>query len=301
MSSASPSSETVKGTLAAGLCFVFWGLVPLYWRQLSAISPVELIAHRGVWSMVVLLALVVWRGRTGEVLASLRQPRALARNLLSSILLTTNWLVYLYGVNSGQVTECSLGYFLVPLVIVAVGRFVMREQLRWPQWIAVGSAAIGVLLLVIHLGGIPWIALSLAGSWAAYSFMRKLSPIDALTGLSVETILIAPLFISWLVWQHHTGDGALLRVDGQTHMLLFSAGVITAFPLLLFGYGAQRIRLATLGLMQYISPSIQLLLAVVLYGEPFSSARAVSFAFIWAGLLLYSCDNLLQRLSKSES
>jgi len=287
-----PASASTRGALAAGACYLFWGLVPIYWRQLHGIDTLELIAHQHVWSLVVLLLLVAVQGGFGRVRAALGTRRSLAINLLSSVLLTTNWLIYVWGVNHGHVTECSLGYYLVPLVNVAVGRFVLHEPMRRLQWLAIGCAALGVALLLIQLGELPWIALSLAGSWGAYSLMRKRATLGAVTGLTVETLLLAPFAIAFLLWRQHTGEGALSHVDARMHVLVLSAGVITAIPLLLFAYGARRIRLSTLGLLQYISPSVQLVLAIVLYDEPFTAARAWSFACIWLALSIYTIDGV---------
>jgi chloramphenicol-sensitive protein RarD len=285
-----------RGAIAAASCYLLWGLVPVYWRRLAAIDPVELIAHRHVWSLVVLSALVAWQGGLVAIRETLRSPRGVAMHVFSASLLTTNWLVYVYGVNTGHVTECSLGYFLVPLVNVLVGRFVLHERMHRLQWLAVAFAALGVALLVAAMGELPWIALALAGSWGAYSLMRKRSTLPALPALSLETMLLSPLALGWLVLCAWRGDGALGRVDAGTHALLLSAGVITAIPLLLFAYGAQRIRLSTLGLLQYVSPSVQLVLGVLVYDEPFPAARAISFACIWVGLCLYTFDGLwLQR------
>ncbi len=281
------------GALAAALCYFLWGLVPLYWRELKDENAVELIAHRHVWSLAFLLVLVGAQGGFAELQAALRSRRALARNLFSASFLTANWLVYVWAVNKGNVIETSLGYFLVPLVNVAAGRFVLHEHLRRAQWIAIGLAASGVLLMIIQLGRPPWIALILAGTWGAYSLMRKQSTLGAMTGLTLETLLLAPLAIGFLAWQHHTGEGALGRVDFRTHVLVLSAGIITAIPLLLFAYGARRIRLSTLGLLQYLAPSVQLMLGIWVFHEPFSRSRVLSFSFIWAALALYTADNLL--------
>ncbi len=286
------AAQARQGAIAAGLCYLFWGLVPIYWRELRAIDATELIAHRHVWSLAVLLLLVTHQGGFAAVREALRGPRALLTNLLNAVLLTTNWWIYVWAVNRGHVTECSLGYYLVPLVNVAAGRFVLHERLRRLQWLAIACASLGVLLLLVQLGTVPWIALSLAGSWGAYSLMRKRSQVGALTGLTVETLLLAPFAAAFLLWRVHTGEGALGRVDLGMHVLVLSSGVITALPLLLFAYGAQRIRLSTLGLLQYVSPSVQLLLAVWLYGEPFTRERVISFGCIWVALLLYSVDGV---------
>lgn len=292
MTSSHPA-EARKGALAATLCYLFWGLVPLYWRQLASIDAVELIAHRHVWSLLVLLALLAVQGGFGAVRATLRSPRAALLHLLSAVLLTTNWLVYVYATNTGHVTECSLGYFLVPLVNVLAGRFVLGETLHRLQWFAIGCAALGVGCLVWQMGALPWIALALAASWGGYSLMRKRSVLGALPGLSVETLLLAPFAVAFLGWRQLHGGGALGHVSPAMHGILLSSGLVTAVPLLLFAYGAQRIRLATLGLLQYVSPSVQLLLATLLYGEPFTLGHAVSFAFLWVGLAVYTADNLM--------
>lgn len=292
MSSAHTPAQT-RGALAASVCYVLWGLVPLYWTQLGAVNPLELIAHRHTWSLLFLLGIVAWQRDFGAVRAALDSPHKVAINLLGATLLTGNWLVYVWGVNTGHVIDCSLGYFLVPLVNVAAARFVLHEQLRRVQWLAIGLAAAGVVLMIVQIGRPPWIALALASTWGGYSLLRKKSPLGAVTGLTVETLLLAPLAISFLLWQHHTGAGALGRAPATIQILVLSAGVITAIPLLLFAYGAKRVRLSTLGLLQYFAPTGQFFLGIWVYHEAFSRSRMVSFAFIWAGLVLYTVDNLV--------
>ena len=282
-----------RGALAAALCYLTWGLVPLYWHQLAAIDALELIAHRLVWSLVFLVAVLLFRRALPEIKSGLNSPRAVTVNLLSSTLLTVNWLVYVWGINHGHVIECSLGYFLVPLLNVALGRIVLHEKLRPAQWAAIVCAALGVVLQLVQLGRLPWIALVLAVTFGLYGLLRKQSPLGPLTGLAVETALLAPLAVAYLLWRYHTGEGALGRVDWPTHVLVLSAGIITAVPLLLFAYGARRIRLSTLGLLQYIAPTAQFALGVWVYHEAFSRDRALSFAFIWAGLALYTVDGIL--------
>ncbi len=291
----SPHPEAARGALAATGCYLFWGIVPLYWKQLAHVDSYEVIAHRHVWSLVVLLGLLAVRGGRKEVWPLLRSPRSAAYNAFAALLLTTNWLVYVIGVNTGHVTECSLGYYLVPLVNVLAGRFVLHETLRPVQWLAIGSAALGVFVLVVELGEVPWIAMLLAGSWGAYSLMRKRSRLSGVTALSAETLLLSPVAIGYLAWLAAEDRGILGRSGAGDHLLAMSMGLVTAIPLLLFAYGAQRIRLSTLGLLQYLSPSMQLALGVVVFGEPFTTGRAISFACIWSGLALYTADNLLRR------
>lgn len=286
------SSAQSRGATAAIVCYLVWGLFPLYWKQLAGIDALELIAHRHVWSLVFVLGIIVAQRGLGEVRAAFSGWRAIGFNALSAVLLTTNWLVYVWGVNTGHVVEASLGYFLVPLVNVAAGRLVLKEHLRRAQWIAIGCAAVGVSILVIQVGRPPWIALALAATWGGYSLMRKKSQQGAFTGLAVETLLMVPFALAFLLWREHAGTGALGHINAVKTAFVLGAGVITAVPLLLFAYAARRIRLSTLGLLQYLTPSIQFALGVWLYHEPFPRERAVCFGLIWAGLALYTVDSV---------
>lgn len=287
---ASPAAG--RGALAAAACYFFWGLFPLYWRQLADVDATELIAHRHIWSLAFVLLVMAAGAGLGELRAALHSRPALQWHALSGVLLTINWLVYVWGVNHGHVLETSLGYFLVPLVNVALGRLVLHERLRPAQWTAIGCAAFGVALLLVRVGRPPWIALTLAATFGAYGLLRKNSPLGPLTGLGLETLLLAPFALAFLAWQQLTGAGAIGRVSPTQHVMLVSAGVVTAVPLLLFAYGARRIRLSTLGLLQYIAPTVQFALGLWVFHEPFSPERAAAFAFIWFGLGLYTADNL---------
>jgi len=268
-------------------------LVPLYWKELAAVDAFELIAHRHVWSLVFLAGILAWRGGYAEVRAALGTRRGLAVNVLSSLLLTANWLIYIWGVNAGHVIECSLGYFLVPLLNVTLGKLVLHESLRRLQGLAVLLAAAGVAILVIRLGHIPWIALGIAGTFGFYGLLRKRSALGPVTGLAVETAVLAPFAAGWLLWKAAHGQGALGHVDTSTTLLVLSTGVVTAIPLLLFAYGARRLRLITLGLLQYIAPTGQFLLGWIVYQEEFTRERAWAFILIWIGLLLYTTDAVL--------
>jgi chloramphenicol-sensitive protein RarD len=281
-----------SGAWAAGFCYLLWGAFPLYWKQLVAVSPFELIAHRYVWTAVLMVGLILAQRRFGEVRAALSTPRSFGLNALSATLLAGNWIVYVWGVNTGHVIETSLGYFLVPLVNVAAGRFILHEHLRRLQWIAIGCAAAGVAVMIFQLGRPPWIALTLAATWGGYGLMRKQTSLGALTGLTVETLLIVPFAFVFLIWRERAGLGAFGHTDALSHTLLVGAGIITAVPLTLFAFAARRIRLSTLGLLQYLAPTVQFALGVAVYHEPFSRERAASFALIWIGLALYTADNL---------
>ena len=285
---ASPSST--RGALAAAAAFLFWGKVPVYWKQMQSFSASELIAHRIVWSLFFLVAVLAWQRSFASLRPGFAGARAVGLNLLAGILLTLNWGVYVWAVNRGQVIETSLGYFLVPLCNVAVGSLVLHEKLRPTQWTAIGLAAGGVLLLLVRVGHVPWVALSLAFTWTSYGLLKKKSALGPIAGLTVETLLLFPLAAALLLWLHYTGEGALGRIDLRTQGFVLSAGVITAVPLLLFAYGAQRIRLTALGLLQYLAPSVQFLIGLLVYREPFDTGRLQAFALIWAGLAVYSAD-----------
>jgi chloramphenicol-sensitive protein RarD len=285
------SDPARSGVLAAAICYLLWGLVPLYWKRLSAVDAVELIAHRHWWSLA-LLALLLTRMPEGrrEAIRALGSVRSVGRLFIASLLLTTNWLAYVWGVTTGRIVETSLGYFLVPLVSVLAGRFLLHEPLRRIQWIAVATAACGVGLMVTQAGGLPWIALILAGSWSLYSILRKGSPMGPIPGLAVETLLLGPAALAFLGWRHFSGEGALGRIDTVGHLLLLSSGLVTAVPLLFFAYAAPRIRLSTLGILQYIAPSLQFALGVGVYRETLSAARMISFVLIWIALGIYCID-----------
>ncbi|MDB6128495.1 MAG: RarD protein superfamily transporter [Verrucomicrobia bacterium] len=299
--SSDASRDAGRGALAAAVCYAAWGLFPIYWRKLADVDATELIAHRHVWSLGFVLVVLAMTSGIYELRDALRSPAAVRWHALSGVLLTVNWLVYVWGVNHGHVLETSLGYFLVPLINVALGRIVLHEKLRPAQWLAISLAVAGVVLLLIGVGRLPWIALTLAGTFGVYGLLRKKSPLGPVVGLGLETLLLFPFALAFIVWQQATGVGALGRVNTVEHVMLLSAGVVTAIPLLLFAYGARRIRLATLGLLQYIAPTVQFILGVWVFHEPFSRERAMAFAFIWSGLALYTANNLWaqRRLSRA--
>lgn len=280
----------MRGLLAALAGYLAWGLVPLFWKQLAAVDAHELIAQRIVWSCVLVGPLLAWRGGWGEAREALRTWKGFGLNFLSSALLTANWLVYVWAVNAGYVIECSLGYFLVPLLNVALGKFVLREKLRGAQWFAIALATGGVALELVRLGRLPWIAIALAVTFGTYGLLRKQSPLGPLTGLAVETALLAPFALLLLLWRAKEGTCALGHAPAFTQVLVVSTGVVTAVPLLLFAYGARRLKLTTLGVLQYAAPTGQLVLGVLVYHEPFAHQRAQAFALIWAGLAIYTAD-----------
>ena len=259
---------------------------------MQGVPAFELIAHRITWSLLFLLGVLAWQRKFRTLRPAFVDARLFGLNLLSSLLLAVNWTVYVWAVNSGHVIESSLGYFLVPLVNVALGSVVLHERLRPLQWLAIILAAVGVAVLLLRVGHVPWIALTLAGTWSGYGLLKKKSALGPIAGLTVETILLFPIAVALLLWWHHTGVGALGRVDARTHFFVLAAGVVTAVPLLLFAYGAQRIRLTTIGLLQYVAPTVQFLIGLLVYHEAFDSARLQAFSLIWFGLVLYSGDGI---------
>ncbi|HTL69110.1 MAG TPA: EamA family transporter RarD [Lacunisphaera sp.] len=286
------SRAQTTGALAATGSFLLWGLFPIYWKQLEGVPALELIAHRIVWTLFFLLGVLAWQRRFGDLRPAFETPQRVGLNLLSSLLLSANWTVYVWAVNAGHVIETSLGYFLVPLVNVALGFLLLHEKLRRLQWTAIGLAGVGVGVLLLRVGHVPWIAFALAGTWSGYGLLKKRSALGPIAGLTMETLLLFPVAVALLLWWHHIGTGALGRVDGRMHVFILAAGVVTAVPLVLFAHGAQRIRLTTLGLLQYLAPTVQFLIGLFVYREPFDAARLQAFALIWAGLVLYSADGL---------
>lgn len=282
------------GLLYAGAAFVIWGLAPLYFREVASVHPLEMVLHRSAWSLAFMVVVMSVLRRWAWLPALLRQPRQLAALGLSACLLTSNWFVYVWAVQNGRVVESSLGYFINPLLNVLLGVVVLRERLRRLEWGAVGLAVMGVLWLTWQVGQPPWVALALASSFALYGLIRKTAPLGPLEGLTMENLVLAPLVVpalwAWTVW----GSGTLSHAGTSTALTLWilAAGPLTALPLLLFAAGARRLRLATLGLVQYLGPSIQLVLGVWVFHETFDSDRLVGFALIWSALALYSASSL---------
>ncbi len=280
------------GVLYAALAYTAWGLLPVFFKQLSHVNAFEIVLHRMVWALVFLLCVLTVLKRWAWLRQVAREPRVLLAFAVSALLLTVNWSVYVWAVQHDQVLDASLGYFILPLVNVAMGFAFLQERPRPGQWLAVAVAGAGVLWLTLQAGRLPWVALLLAISFGIYGLLRKLAKLGALEGLTLETLLLSPFAVGLLAWWTWHGQGALVQGDPATLGWLLLGGPLTAIPLLLFAAGARRIPMATLGILQYISPSLQMLLGVWLYGEAFAPARAVGFYLIWLALLLYSLDSL---------
>jgi len=296
------------GIVYATLSYLIWGAFPLYIQQLGQVSAGEILLHRMLWCLVFLALVLAWQGRWAFLGRALRQPGTLARFAASAGVLTLNWYLYVWAVNHGHVVDASLGYFINPLLNVVTGYLLLHERLRPLQWAAVGLAFCGVAWLTSEAGSLPWIGLGIALSFGTYALLRKTAELGPLEGLSLETLLLAlpaAACLAWLVW---TGQSAFFPPEGTnegvshagdasltaTRLLLAAAGPLTALPLLMFAAGARRLSLSLLGVLQYVAPTLQLLLGVLLYGEPLAGPKLAGYAAVWAGLVLYSAEGIWQ-------
>ena len=282
-----------RGLLAAATAFTIWGVFPAYWHLLKAVPSMQIMAHRVVWSAVLVVGWLLWRQGWDWWRTIAARPRMLAALALSGAVIAFNWGLYIWAVNAGHVVETSLGYFINPLVTVALGVVVLRERLRRPQWIAVACAAAGVAWLTWSAGSPPWIALGLAGSFALYGLVRKLVPVDAVAGLGVESLFMFLPALAYVLWaEAGHGGGFIGGWSLGTQLLLVFSGVVSAVPLVAFAYGVRRIPLSLVGLLQYIGPTLQLLLGVWYFHEPFGAAQLLGFGAIWLGLAIYASEGL---------
>lgn len=290
------TASTRQGLAYAITAFVIWGIAPAYFKLVASVPPTEIIVHRILWSTLV-MALVLSATRRFVGFGFLRaNPKILATLFLSAALITTNWLTFVYAVNSDHMLDASLGYYINPLINVLLAVLFLGERLRPLQLLAVALAIAGVGYQVVELGRLPWISLVLAFSFGFYGLLRKKVALDALNGLAVETALAAPFALAYFGFLWHGGTAHFGQGGGGLELLLMLAGIVTTVPLALYAAGARQLSFTTVGFLQYIGPSISMLLAVFAYGEHFSTTRAVTFGFIWAGLALFSIDALRARL-----
>lgn len=292
------SDDSRRGVLLGLAAYLTWGAFPVFFKALSGAGSLEIVCHRIFWSAVFLLLLVTVRHRLGHLLTVVRDRKTLLTLCASTLLIASNWLVFIHAVQHQEVLQSSLGYFINPLVSILFGFIFLRERLNRPQQLSVLLAVFGVLQLTVQYGRVPWIALVLAVSFGLYGLLRKLARVDAMVGLTVETLLVAPLALGYLILLQLQGAGAFLGGSLRLDLLLPLSGVVTAVPLLWFIGAARRLRLATIGFLQYITPSLHFILAVGLYHEPFAKGDLFSFLSIWAGLGIYSWDMLRQNRAR---
>lgn len=279
-----------RGVLYGIAAYVVWGLFPLYWPLLEPATAVEILAHRVLWSLVVVLAIVLCWRRGRRLAALLRAPRRMGMLALAGSIIAINWGLYIWGVNNGHVVEVALGFFINPLMAVLVGVLAFRERLRPLQWAAVCMGAAAVAVLTVGYGRLPWLALTLAAVFATYSFLKKKADVDAVESLSVETAALTPPALAYVLVLGTTGAATFGHVSAAHTLLVMSAGAATAIPLLLFGAAAVRIPMTMIGLLQYLTPTGQLLIGVFVYGEPMPPDRLAGFALVWLALLLLATD-----------
>ena len=286
-----PPDEARNGVILAFGAYLLWGLLPLYLKQIMDVPALQIVAHRMVWSLVLIVIVVLALGRLRGIRTALRTRGTFALLALSAILIANNWLLYTWAILNGHVLEASLGYFINPLVNVALGMVFLKEKLRRVQGVAVALAVCGVLVMLVAQGGAVWLSLALALSFGLYGLVRKVVAIDALGGLAVETALLGPVALAWLWWSAATGVGAF-GIDRTTDLLLMAGGIFTAVPLLLFAAAARRLKYTTIGLIQYLTPTLVFIQGVLLFGEKLTTVHFVTFGLIWAGLVVYAIDSL---------
>jgi chloramphenicol-sensitive protein RarD len=277
--------------------YSLWGLLTLYWRLFPNVPAIQVLGHRIVWSFVVLVAITAasWRQRRAPLQSV--TPRVIGLYALAAVLIGVNWFLYVYSVNNGFIVESSLGYFITPLVNVLMGVVVFRERLRQMQWVAVAFAFAGVVWLTLAYGTLPWIGLALAGSFGSYGLVKKQAPLPSLEGLAVETaVLLVPAAL-YLMALHRNGTGAFLHLGATTDLLVVAGGIVTVIPLLLFATAVRRIPLSVVGILQYIAPTIQFLLGVFAFQEPFTRTQLSGFGLVWIGLAVFTLDSMRPRRS----
>ena len=290
----SEKSHETYGLVAGIAAFTTWGLIPIYWKLLAAVPATEILAHRFVWTTIFLLIVLSWQRRWPELIANVRSPRARIYCLTGGLAIASNWFLFIYAVNTDRVVESSLGYFMTPLMNVLFGAIFLRERLTRLQFVSVLLAALGVLNLTFGYGRFPWIAVLLCITFGLYGLLRKQSGTAAIPGLFVETILLVPFALVFLIYLQRSGTLMFARAGWSLSMLLISTGVVTAVPLFWFGYATRHLRLITVGFLQYLSPIGSFFLGVFLYHEPFTRGHLVTFVLIWLALALFTGEAVLR-------
>ncbi|WP_028771832.1 EamA family transporter RarD [Shewanella waksmanii] len=287
--------EYRKGIALALCAYFLWGIAPIYFKLLHSVSASEILAHRVVWSFVFMIILMQFIGGFSKLRALFKQPKQLGVLAVTSVLIAANWLIFIWAVNNDHMLDASLGYFINPLFNVLLGMLFLGERLRKLQWFAVALAGVGVLIQLISFGSIPLVSLALAGSFGFYGLLRKKVNVDAKTGLLVETALLLPIAVIYLLVTLDSASASMLTNSLNMNLMLIAAGVVTSVPLLCFAGAATRIPLSMLGFFQYLGPSIMFILAVSLYHEPFDLEKGITFGFIWCALVIFSIDMLYKR------
>lgn len=279
--------DTPQGFAYAVSAYLLWGFLPLYMKALSHVPAAEVVAHRVLWSVPVAGAIILWLGRTADLRAALRSPAMLGMGAVTAALISVNWGIYVWAIQTGHALDAALGYYINPLFSVLLGSVLLKERLAPAQWLAIALAAAAVAVLTWETGRLPVVALGLTLTWGFYAYFKKRLPIGPNQGFMLEVLILFPFAAGWVAWLTATGQGHFLQ-DAPTMGLLLGTGIVTAVPLMIYANGAKLLRLSTIGILQYIAPTMIFLTAVFLFGEPFGTARAVAFPMIWAALAIYS-------------
>ena len=282
-----------KGIWNGLAAYVLWGFFPIYWKLLQQVPALEVIGHRIAWSFVLLIGVILFTGQWGNFRLAASSLKTVVIYSLAAILLSINWLIYVWGVNAGFIVETSLGYFINPLISVVLGMAFLRERLRPMQWLPVALAAVGVIYLTLTYGRPPWIALSLAVSFGIYGLVKKLAPLGSLYGLTLETALVFPFALIYLIFAESQHTGAFLHQGLLTDILLIGTGAVTSIPLLMFASAARQIPLTMIGILQYVAPTLQFLIGIFIYRESFDHSRLIGFSLVWMGLIIFWMENYL--------
>lgn len=285
-------SESFKGFIATLATFVVWGFLPAYWKLIQSVSPLEILAHRIIWSVAFLGILISVKKQWNKVIKALTTPSVLRMLIITGTLVCGNWLIYIWAVNSERVIEASLGYYITPLVNVLFGFIFFRDRLRLFQWLAIFLAASGVLFQLVKYGELPWVSLGLAFTFGSYSLLRKIATVESSIGLFVETLFLSIPALIYLGSLELHGGGSFTHSGMNIDLLLIGTGLATSIPLITFVYGAKKLSLVTVGLLQYLSPTISFLLGIFAYGEPFTRAQFVTFTCIWVALGIYTLESI---------
>lgn len=284
-----------QGVIFALAAYTFWGVAPVYFKLVKQVPAFEILAHRIIWAFVLVLVLIIAMRRMDRILPIVRRPKLILRLAIATVLLGGNWFLFIWAINTDHLLDASLGYYINPLLNVAIGMAFFGEKMRRLQLVAIALAVTGVAIQVITFGAVPWVAIALAASFATYGAIRKRLPVDSISGLWLETAILTPVMLCYLVFFADSSASDLSANSWQLNGLLVAAGLVTTIPLLCFTAAAQRIRYSTLGFFQYIAPSLMFLLAVLAYGEPLEQSKLLTFVIIWSALALYTIDSILQR------
>jgi chloramphenicol-sensitive protein RarD len=290
-----PSGDTTRGFAFALSAYLLWGVLPFYMKAVAHIPTLEVIAHRVVWSVPVAGAILIWLGRTADIRTALTTPRTLAMGMVTAALISINWGIYIWAIAAGRAVETALGYYINPLFSIFLAAMFLGERLSRAQWVAIALAGLAVAVLTWDSGGLPWVSVGLAVSWGLYAFAKRTLPIGPAQGFFLEVLILFLPCLAFAIWLEANGTGHFTGPDGWDIVLLLGAGLVTAVPLILYANGAKLLTLSTIGIMQYLSPTLIFLIAVFAFREPFSTATAVAFGLIWTALIIYSVSMFVGR------